>query len=152
MLRCTAESDSEEVVVSSSNIDHHKPHGRCYPTRALTLSLTLTLNCLWQSMKYQNRFCDEAPLPQTRSEQQTRKEKVGLQTCPSQVSNDPAKKAKKSKHDHLKMNNSTGSNNHIRSIDRFRSMIICKIDQKVSEKVEECPERNHTTHKATLNM
>ena len=30
----------------------------------------------------------------------------------------------KDKQDHLRMNKSTGSNNHLRSIDLFRSMII----------------------------
>ena len=33
------------------------------------------------------------------------------------------------KQDHLRMNNSTGSNNHLRSIDRFRSMINDNLEQ-----------------------
>ena len=41
MLLCSAESDSEEVVVSSSNIDHHKPHGRCSnPTIIIIIIIT----------------------------------------------------------------------------------------------------------------
>ena len=43
MLLCSAESDSEEVVVSSSNIDHHKPHGRCSnPTIIIIMIIIIT--------------------------------------------------------------------------------------------------------------
>ena len=41
MLLCSAESDSEEVVVSSSNIDHQKSHGRCSnPTIIIIIIIT----------------------------------------------------------------------------------------------------------------
>ena len=38
------------------------------------------------------------------------------------------------KQDHLRMNNSTGSNNHLQSIDLFRSMIIKKNKSKVRDR------------------
>ena len=41
---------------------------------------------------------------------------------------------KMTKQDHLRMNNSTGSNNHLQSIDLFRSMIIKKNKSKVRDR------------------
>ena len=59
------------------------------------------------------------------------------------------KELKSRKQDHLRMNNSNGSNNQLRSIDRFRFSIIRTIDQKSIPKIWE-QEGNKKVHSQIL--
>ena len=65
-------------------------------------------------MKYQNHLCDEAPAPRQDQNNRRGKKKSVYKHVPHRFQIIHQKKAKKSKQDHLRMNNSTGSNNHLR--------------------------------------